>query len=202
MVPCYHLDPVDQDKGSSYPCRSSRLDRALSSCIFLWVTLLVVYFFLYIPSLLFFLPSFITSYNSCCVYYILFKMVSEEKVMSDEKQSPVYDGKGGVTESSSDAEHGSGIGHVEVIETTKRGLKARHAQMIALGGTIGKIFPRLIERYVLTLPQALDYSLEVEGPLREVDLYSFSLPTVQLLSWFCLSSLQSLRLLLICLSRK
>jgi L-asparagine transporter-like permease len=30
------------------------------------------------------------------------------------------------------------MGHGEIIEeTTHRGLKARHAQMIALGGTIG-----------------------------------------------------------------
>ncbi len=35
----------------------------------------------------------------------------------------------------SDAEVGHG--DVESVETTKRGLKARHAQMIALGGTIG-----------------------------------------------------------------
>lgn len=68
-------------------------------------------------------------------------MESEKTVMTDEKSRPVYDGKGGVTESASDAEVGSGQqGHVEVIETTKRGLKARHAQMIALGGTIGKYF--------------------------------------------------------------
>lgn len=42
----------------------------------------------------------------------------------------------GVRTSSSDAEvgHGSTV----AVETTKRGLKARHAQMIALGGTIGK----------------------------------------------------------------
>lgn len=44
--------------------------------------------------------------------------------------------KDGLRTSSSDAE----IGHGDLVpeETTKRGLKARHAQMIALGGTIGK----------------------------------------------------------------
>lgn len=66
----------------------------------------------------------------------LLKMGSDEKInMSDDKSAPVYDGKGGVHDSASDAEVGSG--RVEVVETTKRGLKARHAQMIALGGTIG-----------------------------------------------------------------
>lgn len=32
----------------------------------------------------------------------------------------------------------SGLGEIQ-IETTRRGLKARHAQMIALGGTIGTV---------------------------------------------------------------
>jgi yeast amino acid transporter len=58
---------------------------------------------------------------------------------SDDKSVPVYgNGKEGLRESSSDAEMGSG--NIEVTGTTKRGLKARHAQMIALGGTIGS-FP-------------------------------------------------------------
>lgn len=51
-----------------------------------------------------------------------------------EEKAPTYDHKDvGVHAISSDTE----AGDVEGIETTKRGLKARHAQMIALGGTIG-----------------------------------------------------------------
>jgi amino acid transporter len=60
-------------------------------------------------------------------------MKSEDPVnTSDDKFSSAgYEKDAQVT---SDAE----IGHGEVlIETTHRGLKARHAQMIALGGTIG-----------------------------------------------------------------
>lgn len=56
-------------------------------------------------------------------------MKSEDKVtmahetsFSNEKQP--YDGE-------------VSSGEVVPVETTKRGLKARHAQMIALGGTIG-----------------------------------------------------------------
>jgi amino acid transporter len=56
--------------------------------------------------------------------------------VSEDKSVPVYgDDKLGVRTSSSDAEVGHGSS--EQVETTKRGLKARHAQMIALGGTIG-----------------------------------------------------------------
>lgn len=64
-------------------------------------------------------------------------MKSEDQVqVSDDKSAPVYDNdKEGLHESSSDAERAST--EVELVETTKRGLKARHAQMIALGGTIG-----------------------------------------------------------------
>lgn len=55
--------------------------------------------------------------------------------VSEDKSVPAYgDEKAlGHRTSSSDAE----IGIIEGAETTKRGLKARHAQMIALGGTIG-----------------------------------------------------------------
>jgi amino acid transporter len=61
----------------------------------------------------------------------------EQAGVTEAKSSPpFYDDKDGV-HSSSDAEVGTGDGEVQV-ETTKRGLKARHAQMIALGGTIGK----------------------------------------------------------------
>jgi amino acid transporter len=57
---------------------------------------------------------------------------NEPKHVSDEK--PTYDDKN-IRSSISDPEYGEG----EAIETTKRGLKARHAQMIALGGTIGTL---------------------------------------------------------------
>lgn len=50
----------------------------------------------------------------------------------DKTSAPVYEKDGNHTVSS-DPEYGEG----ELVETTKRGLKARHAQMIALGGTIG-----------------------------------------------------------------
>jgi amino acid transporter len=62
-------------------------------------------------------------------------MKSEEQVSAGEKTSPIFDDKNGeIRTSSSDAEIGHG--EVEGVERTKRGLKARHAQMIALGGTI------------------------------------------------------------------
>jgi amino acid transporter len=49
---------------------------------------------------------------------------------------PTYDNDKEATHTtSSDEEYGHG--DVETHGTTKRGLKARHAQMIALGGTIG-----------------------------------------------------------------
>jgi len=63
-------------------------------------------------------------------------MNSEEQVSAGEKAPPTFDYKNGkIRTSSPDAEIGHG--EVEGLETTKRGLKARHAQMIALGGTIG-----------------------------------------------------------------
>ncbi|KAF4636302.1 hypothetical protein G7Y89_g1771 [Cudoniella acicularis] len=63
-------------------------------------------------------------------------MKSEEHVFSSEdKSSRTYaNDKEGQT---SGVEIGHDISHGEAVETTKRGLKARHAQMIALGGTIG-----------------------------------------------------------------
>lgn len=65
-------------------------------------------------------------------------MKVDEQIGAEDKSSPhLYNEKDGV-HSSSDAEVGTG--YIEVTtETTKRGLKARHAQMIALGGTIGKL---------------------------------------------------------------
>lgn len=53
---------------------------------------------------------------------------------SEDKQAPM-DEKDGAHNLSSDAE----VEHGDVVpeETTKRGLKARHAQMIALGCSIG-----------------------------------------------------------------
>ena len=66
--------------------------------------------------------------------------MSEAKVTtSDEQSTPDSVGNGGVTEIPSDAEGGSGHGQTNPIESTKRGLKPRHAQMIALGGTIGML---------------------------------------------------------------
>lgn len=65
-------------------------------------------------------------------------MKSDDQVDVSEDKShgaPMYE-KDGVCTSSSDAEIGRG--DIVPEETTKRGLKARHAQMIALGGTIGE----------------------------------------------------------------
>ncbi|KAF8867363.1 hypothetical protein BDZ45DRAFT_734626 [Acephala macrosclerotiorum] len=64
-------------------------------------------------------------------------MKADEQVdVAEAKTSPpMFTEKDGVRTSSSDAELGHG--DVEKVETTKRGLKARHSQMIALGGTIG-----------------------------------------------------------------
>jgi amino acid transporter len=65
-------------------------------------------------------------------------MKADDQVDASEDRSygaPTYE-KDVARTPSSDAE----VGHGELVpeETTKRGLKARHAQMIALGGTIGK----------------------------------------------------------------
>ncbi|TVY78365.1 Proline-specific permease [Lachnellula suecica] len=64
-------------------------------------------------------------------------MKSDDHVgVSEDKSVPLYSHeKDHGIRTSSDAE----IGHGSIVEgeTTKRGLKARHAQMIALGGTIG-----------------------------------------------------------------
>jgi yeast amino acid transporter len=57
-------------------------------------------------------------------------------IREDKSSSPPYDNdKEAIHNTTSDEEYGHG--EVEVHSTTKRGLKARHAQMIALGGTIG-----------------------------------------------------------------
>jgi amino acid transporter len=62
-------------------------------------------------------------------------------VSEDKYSSPTYrHDKGAAPYVSSDTD----LGDVEAVETTKRGLKARHAQMIALGGTIGEL-PRFPE---------------------------------------------------------
>jgi amino acid transporter len=64
-------------------------------------------------------------------------MKPQEPIYEDKSASvaPVYEKESGVQTSYSDPEFGSG--DADKVETTKRGLKARHAQMIALGGTIG-----------------------------------------------------------------
>jgi yeast amino acid transporter len=65
-------------------------------------------------------------------------MRSDDNVNVGEVKSspPTYDNdKEAIHTTSSDEEYGHG--DVEPLGTTKRGLKARHAQMIALGGTIG-----------------------------------------------------------------
>jgi amino acid transporter len=65
-------------------------------------------------------------------------MRSDDNINIDEvKSSPqTYDNdKEAIHTASSDEEYGHG--DIEPPGTTKRGLKARHAQMIALGGTIG-----------------------------------------------------------------
>lgn len=62
----------------------------------------------------------------------------EVDVVEAKTSPPLFTEKDGMRTSSSDAELGHG--DVEKVETTKRGLKARHAQMIALGGTIGEYF--------------------------------------------------------------
>lgn len=59
----------------------------------------------------------------------------EQVIVNDEKSTPAYESKTGVNDSASDPEF-TAI-HAQSPEATKRGLKARHAQMIALGGTIG-----------------------------------------------------------------
>ena len=65
-------------------------------------------------------------------------MKADEQVDVAEAKtsSPMFTEKDGMRNPSSAAELGHG--DVEKVETTKRGLKARHAQMIALGGTIGE----------------------------------------------------------------
>ena len=52
----------------------------------------------------------------------------------DKSSAPRYEKEGEVHTSDTELGHG----YVETVETTHRGLKARHAQMIALGGTIGR----------------------------------------------------------------
>lgn len=61
----------------------------------------------------------------------------DQVAVSEDKGPPMYE-KDGAHASSSDTE----IGHGDIVpeERTKRGLKARHAQMVALGGTIGTPF--------------------------------------------------------------
>lgn len=72
--------------------------------------------------------------------------------MADEKENLSYDAEKGAQISGRELSSEPGIvqhGSVQDIalggerhETTKRGLKSRHAQMIALGGTIGTGYVR------------------------------------------------------------
>ena len=64
-------------------------------------------------------------------------MRSDVNISEDKSSNPPYEKDAGI-HTTPDTEMGRG--DIETIETTKRGLKARHAQMIALGGTIGKSF--------------------------------------------------------------
>lgn len=67
--------------------------------------------------------------------YIHFIMNTNHHMgLSDDKSAPTYTDEKG---SSLDAEANRHDTEEGTVETTKRGLKARHAQMIALGGTIG-----------------------------------------------------------------
>lgn len=124
-------------------------------------------------------------------------MKTDENVNAVEQKSPVYDDKdAGVRISSSDAEHGSG--EVVAVETTKRGLKARHAQMIALGGTIGKIPEFFVEKDIDNI-QVLACSWEVVELSIEVVHCSSSWHTYCSPFWSCSLSPLSPKLLHICL---
>jgi amino acid transporter len=72
-------------------------------------------------------------------------MKAEDNVNIGEDKSslPKYDNDKQVPHTTSSDEDYS-HGEVEPLGTTHRGLKARHAQMIALGGTIGMV-PQLYE---------------------------------------------------------
>lgn len=123
-------------------------------------------------------------------------MKAEGHANSVEEKSPVYNDKdAGLRVSLSDAEQGSG--EVVTVETTKRGLKARHAQMIALGGTIGKI-PEFFDRKDTDNTKVLVCSWEVVELSTEVVPYSSSWHIYFFLSWSCSSSLLSPKLLHIC----
>jgi len=99
----------------------------------------------------------------------------------DVKSAPMYESKENgevnlaLTESNREG--------VVIEETTHRGLKARHAQMIALGGTIGarKTF-KSCHQCRSNSPQVLVSLLEVELPLPKVDLY---LSFLAIHSWLC-----------------
>jgi hypothetical protein len=69
-------------------------------------------------------------------------------------------------------------GDVELVETTHRGLKARHAQMIALGGTIGTLLHSIDLKPYTNEKQELDCSSDPEEPSLEAALSSFFSPTV------------------------
>lgn len=68
-------------------------------------------------------------------------MKNDENVTMVDDKSPQY--LHDKETSHSDPEYGGEI-VVGDVEETKRGLKARHAQMIALGGTIGKIYSSIL----------------------------------------------------------
>jgi hypothetical protein len=73
-------------------------------------------------------PVFVSLYKDSNLESLTMKSDDQVDVSEDKSSSPTYDhNKGSDTD----------LADVEAVETTKRGLKARHAQMIALGGTIG-----------------------------------------------------------------
>jgi hypothetical protein len=79
-------------------------------------------------------PVFVSLYKDSNLESLTMKSDDQVDVSEDKSSSPTYDhDKGSAPYVSSDTD----LGDVEAVETTKRGLKARHAQMIALGGTIG-----------------------------------------------------------------
>lgn len=111
-------------------------------------------------------------------------------VAEDKSSSPAYNGKDAARGTSSDVERDV-HGEVETVETTKRGLKARHAQMIALGGTIGKakVFKSpSIENLTVILEQEPVSSSVAAAPSPKAAPSSSYLPTCFSQSLFSSSS--------------